>query len=254
MQKSPLHSTKLLQETPPSNPPPELQVNQDSEVLPSSSSQTEQSNIYSLHDISSVSGFNRVRLKALSVIVWNWNQAEMLQAYALLDEESDTTMCTSKLASKLVTNGNNMPVSVRTINGLSHPKGECISLKVQGLSESEHFQPDVKTLPRVLAVDTLPSLRNSIPSQRDVSCFNHLNDHLTISELVSQKVEHVQHDIRYGDPRQPAAVNCSWVDVIWPRLEFTVDNNEIRVNCVQTSAVGGLHEKLKRMFFRFDFS
>ena len=138
-----------------------------------------------------------------------------------------------------------------------------MSLKVQGLSESKHFQPDVIALPRVLAVDALPSLSNNIPNQRDVSRFNHMHD-LTIPELASQKVEllvgadvlmaHVQHDISYGDPRQPAAVltGLGWT-LFGPDSSLQVDNNEIRVHYIQTCAVDSLHQKLDRMF-RFDFS
>ena len=242
--------------------PPESQDNQEPEQ-PHSSSQSEQSNVYSVHDVSSVSGFNSVRLKVLPVNVWNWNQSKTVQVYAFLDEGSDTTMCTSKLASKLGINGKDMRLSVRTVNGLSQLKGECISLKVQGLSESKHFQPDVIALPRVLAVNALPSLSNNILNQRDVSRFNHLHD-LTIPELASQKVEllvgadvlmaHVQHDIRYGDPGQPAAVltGLGWT-LFGPDSSLQVDNNEIRINYVQTCAVDSLHQKLDRMF-RFDFS
>ena len=98
--------------------PSNSQEAQESDRPSSASSQTE-TQAYSLNVTSPVTGGNKVRLKVLSVKVWNWNQSEMVQVYAFLDEGSDTTMCTLELANKLSVKGSDTLVSIRTVNGLT---------------------------------------------------------------------------------------------------------------------------------------
>ena len=195
--------------------PLDTQEAQESDRPSSASSQTE-TQAYSLDAISLVTGGNKVHLKVLPVKVWNWNQSEMVQVYAFLDEGSDTTMCTLKLANKFSVKGSVTLVSIRSVNGLTQMKGKYVSFKLQGMTSSEHFWPSIIDLARVLAVNSLPaSLTNCIPSEKDMRRFNHLRD-VMIPDPANQKVQlligadtlaaHVQHDIRFVESGQPTAV------------------------------------------------
>ena len=246
--------------------PSNSQEAQESDRPSSASSQTE-TQAYSLNATSPVTGGNKVRLKVLPVKVWNWNQSEMVQEYAFLDEESDTTMCTLELANKLSVKGSDTLVSIRTVNGLTQMKGKYVSFTLQGMSSSEHYWPRIIDLPRVLAVNSLPaSLTNCIPNEKDMRCVNHLRN-VMIPDLAHQKVQlligadtlaaHVQHDIRFGESGQPAAVlaGLGWT-LFGPDVESNkAENSVVQSNFIQTSNADSvqLHEKLDRMF-KFDFS
>ena len=246
--------------------PLDTQEAQESDKPSSASSQTE-TQAYSLNATSTVTSGNKVHLKVLPMKVWNWNQSEMVQVYAFLDEGSDTTMCTLELANKLSIKGSDRLVSIRTVNGLTQMKGKYVSFKLQGMSSSEHFWPSIIDLPRVLAVNSLPaSLTNCIPNEKDMRRFNHLRD-VMIPDLANQKVQlligantlaaHVQHDIRFGESGQPAAVltGLGWT-LFGPEMESNkAENSVVQSNFIQTSNADSvqLHEKLDRMF-KFDFS
>ena len=154
---------------------------------------------------------SHVCLRIIPVEVQARDRETIVTTYALLDEGSDVTLCDKSLLERLNLEGKPTEFSLTTVNKTNAKQaGQEVSLRVQPLSRENQLDLD-----RVWSVDHLPISIKSIPGQRDLSKWSHLNDielpridATQVSLLIGSDVPEAFWVIeeRRGRPKEPYAI------------------------------------------------
>lgn len=145
-----------------------------------------------------------------------------------------------------------MQYSLSNLTGDSHRNGHCISLSIRGYGESTTVD-----LPDVLAIPSLPVLKDSIPSRFDCERFTHL-DGIRFPEWTDRRVDlligadvrlaHKQCQTRTGKEGEPEAIKTAlgWTLVGRAGCRSTLTDCRL-VNFIRSdNAV--IHNQIMRMF------
>ena len=117
----------------------------------------------------------RTALPVVGVKVTSSN-GESTDVYALLDSGSDRTFCSPDLLESLNTEGKPTTFTVSTLNDGKEVDAREISLTVSALNNDNATSTEHTHLPEVYAIDTFPTLKNSIATSDDVSQYSHLKN------------------------------------------------------------------------------
>lgn len=190
----------------------------------------------------------RVRLKVAPVATWAppaskvvGNGSGVTNSYVFLDEGSDTTFCTLSLMHKLGIDGPEVTRVIKGMNVAQTVTGRLVSLVVRGLFETREIH-----LPSVLAVQELPDVSFSIPTNEDVKRHRYLRGlHFPVVSdgqidiLIGADVQraHAVRAVRQGKDNQPKAVRTG---VGWTLVgpdESLATKSESRANFAQCENV-----------------
>ena len=119
------------------------------------------------------------------VTVWGVTQRRCVTTYAFLDEGSDVTLCTKKLADRLNLKGTKICFSLATINGTEQRSGIKVDLNLHGVNDQQH----ILSLQDVVAVPALPDLRESVPDHADIERYSDLLQNAAMTCLQNKSVE-----------------------------------------------------------------
>ena len=97
--------------------------------------------------------------------------SRVVTTYAFLDAGSNTTFCTEDLLKQLGVEGKRMTVSLTTLQNEDNPI-ECSSI---GLNVFDLDEDHMVEIPTVFSTTRLPVSKYSIPLQKDVDKWNHLD-------------------------------------------------------------------------------
>ena len=195
----------------------------------------------------------QVRLRVVPVRVWG-DGKRLVDTYAFLDEGSDTTLCTDGLIDKLKVRGESVRISLATVNGTETQVARRISLSAQGFDEVAIIH-----LPNVISVPSLPGLRSSIPTGRDLDLYPEMLKGVTFPDLecgvellIGADVPGAHRSLEYrmNHSGGPNAVRCAlgWGLVGPTALPREFVANEVgHVNFVQSETVV-LNDLMKRMY------
>ena len=195
----------------------------------------------------------QVRLRVVPVRVWG-DGKRLVDTYAFLDEGSDTTLCTDGLIDKLKVRGESVRIFLATVNGTETQVARRVSLSAQGFDEVAIIH-----LPNVISVPSLPGLRSSIPTGRDLDLYPEMLKGVTFPDLecgvellIGADVPWAHRSLEYrmNHSGGPNAVRCAlgW-GLVGPTAvprEF-VANEVGHVNFVQSERVV-LNDLMKRMY------
>ena len=205
--------------------------------------------------ITAPSQIKMVRLMVTPVQVYSNDQTDFVDTYSFLDGGSNISLCTTNLMQRLKLRGAEVTTKIEGVTGSKHHQGFVVAMKLKGLQETELI-----SLPSVLAVKELPNFKESIPTNKVVSKYNHLTG-LNFPEMPQRKVEiligadvwqaHVIHESIEGEPDQPRALTTGLGWTLFGPDPRTHAERHV-VNCVQgTNEV--LPEQMKRMS-NYEFS
>ena len=195
----------------------------------------------------------QVRLRVVPVRVWG-DGKRLVDTYAFLDEGSDTTLCTDGLIDKLKVRGESVRISLATVNGTETQVARRVSLSAQGFDEVATIH-----LPNVISVPSLPGLRSSIPTGRDLDLYPEMLKGVTFPDLecgvellIGADVPGAHRSLEYrmNHSGGPNAVRCAlgWGLVGPTALPREFVANEVgHVNFVQSERVV-LNDLMKRMY------
>ena len=195
----------------------------------------------------------QVRLRVVPVRVWG-DGKRLVDTYAFLDEGSDTTLCTDGLIDKLKVRGESVRISLATVNGTETQVARRVSLSAQGFDEVAIIH-----LPNVISVPSLPGLRSSIPTGRDLDLYPEMLKGVTFPDLecgvellIGADVPGAHRSLEYrmNHSGGPNAVRCAlgWGLVGPTALPREFVANEVgHVNFVQSERVV-LNDLMKRMY------
>ncbi|XP_033107720.1 uncharacterized protein LOC117109467 [Anneissia japonica] len=150
----------------------------------------------------------------------NGNQVTTL---ALLDNGSDSSLCSDSLRRKLGVSGQRVTYTSVTINGEETKDGLTIELNVKGMREEKEIAT------KVLTVDNIPSSSDAAPTKDELQKWDHLSD-LPVSDNKNLKVDLLIGadnpeafwviDERRNQPKDPYAIKTplGWC-VMGPGLE-----------------------------------
>ncbi|XP_014675114.1 PREDICTED: uncharacterized protein LOC106815198 [Priapulus caudatus] len=137
------------------------------------------------------------------------------EVYALLDNGSDISLCTSRLADQLGLRGKPKTFSLTTVSDQNHLQtGREVSLSVSGLTASESIDID-----RVWTVKDMSIPISSIPKKKDVDTWGHLQglnlpkiDKKEVSLLIGAQRTRSLLGIeeRRGRRKEPYAIALRW--------------------------------------------
>ena len=195
----------------------------------------------------------QVRLRVVPVRVWG-DGKRLVNTYAFLDEGSDTTLCTDGLIDKLKVRGESVRISLATVNGTETQVARRVSLSAQGFDEVAIIH-----LPNVISVPSLPGLRSSIPTGRDLDLYPEMLKGVTFPDLecgvellIGADVPGAHRSLEYrmNHSGGPNAVRCAlgWGLVGPTALPREFVANEVgHINFVQSERVV-LNDLMKRMY------
>ena len=133
--------------------------------------------------VSVLTGSYKVRLMVLPVRAYGDNVTNFVDTYAFLDRGSEMSFCTMKLMQKLRLHGKEVTKNIVSLSGSRSHHGSMVTLSVKGFAES-----NVIRIQDVFAIDRLPKLTESIPSDNDVKRYKHLRG-LHFPEVHSNEVK-----------------------------------------------------------------
>ena len=132
------------------------------------------------------------------------------ETYALLDEDSDISLCKADLAEQLKANATERSYTLTTVNKeFNTIKGSEVSLKVMSLDGTEAVD-----LVKVWTVERIPVSTRSLPSESDLQRWPHLHgltlpaiEESKITILIGSDVPEVfwQLEERRGKQKEPSA-------------------------------------------------
>ena len=195
----------------------------------------------------------KVWLKVIPVTVWGVTQRRCVTTYDFLDEGSDVTLCTQRLADQLNLKGTKICFSLATISGTEQRSGIKVDLNLRGVNDQQH----ILSLQDVVAVPALPDLRESVPDHADIERYSDLLQNAAMTCLQNKSVElligadvqaaHRQLEYRIGPNGGPNAVRTAlgWT-LVGPEAELD-QSKRLRVNFVRLES-HLLHEQLQRMY------
>ncbi|XP_033095627.1 uncharacterized protein LOC117100162 [Anneissia japonica] len=112
----------------------------------------------------------RIGLAVIAVNVRCTGSKRFLTTYAFLDNGSNTTFCTNKLAIRLGAKGKTVNLDLMAMNGGSNENCQLISLEISGVDNGRSV-----IAPNVYSKSTLPISNNVISTQEDIEQWPHLN-------------------------------------------------------------------------------
>jgi len=150
----------------------------------------------------------KVRLMVLPVRVYDEDLNKFVDTYGFLDSGSEMSFCTTSLR-KLQLQGKEVTKNIVGLSGSRLHRGSMVSFSMKGL------ESNVISIRNVFAIDALPKLAESIPSNNDIERYEHLRG-LHFPEVHSKDVEvlvgaavleaHEITESRYGKDAQPEAI------------------------------------------------
>lgn len=195
----------------------------------------------------------RVSLRTVPVTVMSDDgRSAQIETYALLDPGSDVTLCTEHLVDELGLQSTPKDFSISTVNGQTTKRtGREVKLTIKGTCTTE-----VIDLDNVWTVDKLSISSQSIPTDKDIASWPHLNG-IEISCLEDKEVTiligsdipdaHWALEQRRGKRGQPYAIRTplGWT-VMGPLGTAECDDN-VSVNFLRRDDEL-LHQQVERMF------
>ncbi|XP_077970379.1 uncharacterized protein LOC120343863 [Styela clava] len=112
-----------------------------------------------------------VRLQVAPVRVFLNDMKKSIEVYAFLDHGATRSFCSKSLLDRMNISGSSESCLINGINDSRQYIGHRVNLKVQGIGEST-----VVRLDNVLALDALPDLRGSLPSNDITAKYPHLSN------------------------------------------------------------------------------
>ena len=158
-------------------------------------------------------GQTKLALPIVPVKVRAKGQTAYPYTYALLDSGSTKTFCSESLIEKLDVKGEPANLSLTTVNSSESADVELVALEVVA-TKGVAGRPSVIQLPKVNALPNLPTLENSIASNRDFRKWSHIKDlrlpqvdKSGVTILISQVVPEALWplELRKGKEGQPYA-------------------------------------------------
>ena len=157
--------------------------------------------------------------KVVPVKVWTADPSEEVTTWAIMDEGSETSLCTYGLAHRLKADLSDVKIALHTSNSASVVNKQMKGLHIQGVDESTVFR-----VPEVLIQDNIVDVSSSIPTNGIVKDYSHLKD-LKFPALISNQVElllgqNVQNafrvsELRYGDETEPHGLHTALGWALW---------------------------------------
>ena len=228
---------------------PNRRSNPSSSIEPNPPLSAESTTTDSSVTVSVHTGSYKVRLMVLPVRVYDEDHTTFVDTYGFLDSGSEMSFCTTSLMKKLHLKGKEVTKNIVGLSGSCLHHGRMVSLSMKGLAES-----NVIRIRNVFAIDALPKLAESIPSNNDVKRYEHLRG-LNFPEVHSKEVEvligaavleaHEMTESKYGKDAQPKAVRTGlgWT-LVGPEPCFS-GKKECSVNFLRTEQ--SLRKQMLRM-------
>jgi len=160
-------------------------------------------------------GCGKVALPIVAVTVKGSEMQTSLRTAALLDPGSNKSFCSVELTKKLGLSGEPVNLSLSTMSENSNPEAVEVSLEVTAATGAKRSRRAVM-LPKVYALETFPSLTESIALRSDIAQWKHLKDldfgegqdvSILIGEDVSQAL--MPLEVRRGKDNEPYAVRTA---------------------------------------------
>ena len=182
----------------------------------------------------------------------------LVETYAFLDPGCDVSLCTQKLASQLGIPGKKTSVSVDTLTAsqVIHTR------KVSGLQIAGIHGDNFISLPTLYTQNKMPVTQRHMPSQNDISKWEHLKD-LSVSTLdtdvnilIGNNVPDAYRplELRTGPPGSPHATRSVLGWIFWNviRDRKQVDSDSLSLNRIALEEIQNL-ESLVRASMDHDF-
>ena len=150
----------------------------------------------------------------------------MLKTWAVLDQCSDATICTTKLLDCLGIQGKRKPFTVNSVTGKKTTQDSVeVELNISSIDDECSIQ-----LENVRSVSKLPVTTSSLASKTDIHEYQHLND------LSLPVLEHTDVDLLIGG-------NCSQVFVIEDQRRGNVNEPIAQKSCLGWTVIGSCSKK-----------
>ena len=167
---------------------------------------------------------NSVYFPIVAVKVHHNNK--MLKTWAVLDQCSDASICTTKLLECLGIQGKRKPFTVNSVTGKKTTQDSVeVELNISSIDDECSIQ-----LENVRSVSKLPVTTSSLASKTDIHEYQHLND------LSLPVLEHTDVDLLIGG-------NCSQVFVIEDQRRGNVNEPIAQKSCLGWTVIGSCSKK-----------
>ena len=197
-----------------------------------------------------------VRLMVVPVRVYGNNENHFVDTYAFLDGGSNISLCTKRLMNRLNLKGVETTEKIIGMTGSKIEKGFVVPLNIKGLSEKTLI-----SVPSVMAIDELPNLSSSIPTDKTASQYDHLKGlrfpkvaHNDVEILIGADVwqAYAIRKVLEGSHDEPRALQTGLGWTLFGPDKGVKFANALSVNFTHCSD-DMLHEQMKKMF-NYEFS